>query len=326
MTSVPASSQTAALRRCLLSILILLSTVTIAAAEEPIKASICQLKKDPPAWNHKLVEVTGFVTHASHNFTIFDPACPAFPSIWLEYGGTVTSGTVNCCKSMDERRRSQELVIDGIPIPLTVNQPFQDFDKAIQPPLRPGQSGAVEHATLIGRFFAGQQMEDSDNGHYWGGYGNMGCCSMLAIQEVKDPDTEWHADLDYGESNEKLDFLQPGCTLRTLLPAEQDAALLQLQHDADSGTRDWAFTDPARVAADALSRTAKASLDVDTFKLTHDSPARKTYEWKSAAKSKSYMAVVSRPYWLSFYAHDPKRVAWVAVIAYEATCGGNESP
>lgn len=319
----PVPSQTVALRRCLLCVLIVLVTVTIARAEEPTKTSICQLKKDPPAWDHKLVEVTGFVTHASRNFTIFDPTCPSWPAIWLEYGGTVTTGTVNCCKSMEERHRSQELVIDGIPIPLTVNQPFQDFDKAIQPPFRPGQSGAVEHATLIGRFFAGQQMEDSDNGKYWGGYGSMGCCSLLAIQEVKDPDTEWHADLDYGESNEKLDSPHPGCTLRMLLPAEQDAALMQFQRDADSGSRDWVFTDPARVAADALSRTAKVSPDLLAgIKLTRDSPARKTYEWKSAASAKTYMAVVSRPYWLSFYAHDPKRVTWVAVIAYEATCGG----
>jgi hypothetical protein len=34
------------------------------------------------------------------------------------------------------------------------------------------------------------------------------------------------------------------------------------------------------------------------------------------------MAVVSRPYWLSFYAHDPKCVAWLTVIAYEATRSG----
>jgi hypothetical protein len=33
------------------------------------------------------------------------------------------------------------------------------------------------------------------------------------------------------------------------------------------------------------------------------------------------MVVVSRPYWLSFYAHDPSRVAWIAVIAYESSCG-----
>jgi hypothetical protein len=322
MASGSLSSQSAPIRRCLLCVLIVLSAVTFATAEEPVKVTACQLKKDPPSYNHKLIEITGFVVHASHNFTIYDPNCPSWPAIWLEYGGSINSGTVNCCKTLADRHRSQELVVDGVPVPLAANQQFEDFDKAIQPPLRPGQSGAVEHATLVGTFFAGQQMQDPDNGHYWGGYGYMGCCSMLAIQEVKDPDPQWRPDLDYGESNEKLDFLQPGCSLRPLLPAEQDAALMQAQHEADSGARDWAFSDPAHVATDALSHITHISREqLANSKLTHDSPARKTYEWKSAGNSKSYMAVVSRPYWLSFYAHDPKRVAWVAVIAYEATCG-----
>ncbi len=263
MTFSAATNGSPATRRCLRCVMIVLSVVTIAAAQEsgqrtPLKVTACQLKKDPPTYNHKLVEITGFVTHASHNFTIYDPTCPTWPAIWLEYGGTINSGTVNCCKTLADRHRSQPLVVDDVPVPLTVNQQFEDFDRAIQPPLRPGQSGAVEHATLIGTFFAGQQMQDPDNGHYWGGYGYMGCCSMLAIQEVKDPDSEWHPDLDYGESNEKLDS-QPGCNLRPLLPAEQDAALLQAQHEADSGTRDWAFTDPARVASDALSRVTHIS-------------------------------------------------------------------
>jgi hypothetical protein len=317
-----ARSQSASLRRCLICSLFVLLTATIARAEDPLKVTTCQLKKDPPAYNHKLVEITGFVTHASHNFTIYDPLCPSWPAIWLEYGGTINSGTVNCCKTLADRHRSQELVVDGVPVPLTVNEQFKAFDKAIQPPLRAGQSGAVEHATLVGTFFAGQQMQDADNGHYWGGYGYMGCCSMLAIQEIKDADTQWHADLDYGESNEKLDF-QPGCNLRPLLPAEQDAALIEAQHQAESGTRDWAFTDPARVASDALSRTAHIGQDqLAAIKLTHDAPERKTYQWNFTGNSKSYMVVVSRPYWLSFYAQDPKRVAWVAVIAYEATCTG----
>ena len=321
MTFSPATSGSLARRRCLLCILFVLFTVTISAAEEPLKVTACQLKKNPPAYNHKVVEVTGFATHASHDFTFYDPNCPSFPAIWLEYGGNINSGTVNCCKTINDRHRSQELVIDNVTVPLTVNQQFEDFDKAIQPPLRPGQSGAVEHATLKGTFFAGQQMQDPDNGHYWGGYGYMGCCSMLAIQEVKDPDTHWRADLDYGESNEKLDF-SPSCTLRMLLPEEQDAALMQAQHDAESGSRDWAFTDPARVASDALSHTAHISADkLAGIQLTRDSPARKTYASR-AGNSKSYMVVVSRPYWLSFYAHDPSRVAWVAVIAYEATCTG----
>ena len=95
MTLRLTSSRSTALHRCLLGILIALATVTFSRAEEPAKVSICQLKKDPPAWNHKLVEISGFVTHASHNFTIFDPSCPSFPALWLEYGGTVSSVAKN---------------------------------------------------------------------------------------------------------------------------------------------------------------------------------------------------------------------------------------
>jgi hypothetical protein len=304
--------------RCLACILIAIVTVTISRADEPVTVSVCQLKKDPVAYNHKLVEVTGFVTHAARNFTVYDPTCPSWPAIWLEYGGSINSGTVACCKTLSDRRRPQPLVIENIPLPLTDNQLFEDFDKAIQPPFRAGQSGAVEHATLIGTFFAGQQMETAAE-HYWGGYGHMGCCSLLAIQEVKNADTQQRPDLDYGESNEKLDLPDPDCTLRTLLPDEQNAALIQAQRDADNGMRAWALTDSARVAADALSHLAKKkSLIATDVKLTRDAIARKTYQWSS--KNKTYTVVVSRPYWLSYYGRDSRQVAWVAVAAYETSC------
>lgn len=39
-------------------------------------------------------------------------------------------------------------------------------------------------------------------------------------------------------------------------------------------------------------------------------------------KNLAYMVVVSRPYWLSYYAKDRKRVAWVVLAAYESSCGG----
>jgi len=36
------------------------------------------------------------------------------------------------------------------------------------------------------------------------------------------------------------------------------------------------------------------------------------------------MVVVSRPYFLSFYAKDPNRVAWVLIGAFETFCGGGD--
>lgn len=42
-------------------------------------------------------------------------------------------------------------------------------------------------------------------GTYWGGYGHMGCCSLLAIQEVKSVNPVDRDDLDYGASVDQPD-------------------------------------------------------------------------------------------------------------------------
>ena len=47
--------------------------------------------------------------------------------------------------------------------------------------------------------------------------------------------------------------------------------------------------------------------------------------WRPETKKASYMVVVSRPYWLSFYAKDRQKVAWVLAAAYESSCGGDNS-
>src|ERR1035438_6922393 len=84
----------------------------IGRCEEPEKVSACQIKGDPPAYNHKLVEVEAFLSQGFEDFTLFDPTCPNYPDIWLEYGGTARSGTMYCCGGSNERHRSQELVVE----------------------------------------------------------------------------------------------------------------------------------------------------------------------------------------------------------------------
>ena len=94
----------------------------VAAAEEPPAAvTICQLKSDPAAYNHKLVEVTGFVSHAFEDFTVFEPTCPSYPGVWLEYGGKAKSGTMYCCGVTADRHRPKGLKIEDISIPLVDN-------------------------------------------------------------------------------------------------------------------------------------------------------------------------------------------------------------
>jgi hypothetical protein len=56
--------------------------------EAPVKATVCELKSQPAAYEHKLVEVTGFVmTGGREDFDLFDPACPEWPDVDLEEGG-----------------------------------------------------------------------------------------------------------------------------------------------------------------------------------------------------------------------------------------------
>ncbi len=290
------------------------------ADAELTKVSLCELKKDPGAYNHKLIEVTAFVSHGFEDFTLFDPACSEWPEVWLEYGGTAKSGTMYCCGVTADRSRPQPLVVEKIEVPLVDDAQFREFDRLVQ--RRPD---AVVRATVAGRFFAGRQVK-YPRGTFWGGYGHMGCCSLLAIQRVVSVDAQDRTDLDYTSEPEQPNIAKEGCGFKYLTEIRPYDAALKAQKDAEQGGADWAFEDPQRVAVESLART----LGVDEKTLVGVKEARRVqghavYVWGAAAKSPRYMVVVSRPYWLSFYAQDPRKVAWVVVAAYESSCGKGNS-
>ena len=237
-------------------ICILCSVGSALCEEQPESATVCQLKSDPPAYNHKLVELTAFVSHDFEDFTLFDPTCPSWPEVWLEHGGKVKSGTMYCCGVTADRNRPQPMVVENIPIPLIENDQFREFDKLIQPPFRSDRHGAIVHATVVGRFFAGKQIH-YPKATFWGGYGHMGCCSLLAIQEIKSVSSQDRDDLDYGASADQPDIDKTGCGYRDLTPIQPASDLMHAQQEADIGQRDWVFDDPQRVASEALARFAK---------------------------------------------------------------------
>jgi len=211
------------------------------------------------------------------------------------------------------------LAIDGVLVPLLVNEQFKEFDHAIQPPFRTAGQGTILRATLVGRFFAGKRM-DFFKGKPWGGYGHMGCCTLLAIEEIESSDTENHTQLDYGSSPDQPDLEKGGCSFRYLISPDQ-SALLAWQQEADQGKHSWAIDDPRRVALETLSRAVRIDMSsMKKFELTREAQGRRVYICGPTSKGTSYMVVVSRPYWLYFYAHDASRVAWTAIAAYELSC------
>ncbi len=141
-------------------------------------ATVCEISKQPAAWNHVRVRVTGVAEYGFENFVLTDPACPATEqSIWLTFGGRTTSGAIYCCPGEGEPRRSEPLVIDGLKLPLVEDQTFRRFTAQ----LRKGSS-AEQRVTVVGTFFSGHK--DSERGT-WGGFGHFGCCSLLVIEQVE---------------------------------------------------------------------------------------------------------------------------------------------
>lgn len=141
----------------------------------PGKSTVCEISKKPDGWNHVRVRLTAVATQEFENFSLTDPACGDAASIWLTYGGNVSSGTVYCCPGEgSESRRPKPLVIEGVALPLVEDAVFDRFRSVSGKHAR----GAAR-VTLVGTFFAGER---TDVGR---GFGHMGCCSLLVIERVE---------------------------------------------------------------------------------------------------------------------------------------------
>lgn len=303
-----------------LSAFLLFSFHTISAngitSQNPIDVTPCQLADNPGEYNHKLVQVTGFVSHGFEEFVLFDPTCDSRFSIWLDYGGTTASNTMYCCGVTRSNTRPKQLVVENIPIPLTDDARFHDFNALVQK-----MPSSIVHATIVGRFFSGGKQQ-SAGGVFWRGYGHMGCCSLLAIQEIVDVDKHQREDLDYASSVDSPESIKRKCSsYRDLIPVDNSSQTLEAQKQADNGNREWSFNDPRRVASNALASFLDVKEDAITgLKEIRKTQSRVVYYFISVDKLKSYMLVINRPYILSFYAKDPKKIAWVVTAAYEMSC------
>src|SRR5271163_1441746 len=306
--------------RCLRSIVVISGLLIYFSAtsrcEEPVRVAVCDLKANPAEYNHKLIEVTGFASHGFEDFGLFDPSCPSWPYVWLEYGGTKKSGTMYCCGVSADRSRPKELAVEGIEVSLTTDAPFDAFDTLIHNP-----PDTVVRTTLVGRFFAGKETRFPNGEVEWRGYGHMGCCSLLAIQQVISVNPHDREDLDYRSSPDQPNLEKVGCGFHDLLPPWPYSDWVKAQQTADLQGSEFAFDNPRQVATAALLQLAKLDESAVTkLKDKQHSQGRIIYELKKDEGKATYMIVLSKPYLLSFYAKDPKRVAWVVIGAYKSSC------
>src|SRR6185312_8677155 len=281
-----------------------------SGAETPQKVTVCDLLERRKEWNHKLVQVTGFASHGFEDSDFSDPACDSrYLGLWIEYGANLRTGTMSTVSNWD-RTASHPMKVEGISIPLTDDALFHRFDDFLH-----SAPSMMVHATVVCRFFAGR-LESYSNGKKWGGYGNLGCCSLFVIEKILDVDDHRRPDLDYSDTPE-----QPHADSFTDLTVLGTVATnLRDLHSAEDGTRAFAFADDERVARDAITAYAPApKLDAQSLALKKVSgnAYRAVYTATLRDSNRRFMAVLSRPYWLSFSAKNPNHVPWVVLAAYE---------
>jgi hypothetical protein len=146
----------------------------------PRKTTVCDLAKKPDTWNHVRVQLSAVATHEFESFLLSDPTCGDSQTstlIWLTYGGRESTGTTYCCPGEGgQSTRPKPLVIEGVSLPLAADGVFRRFRELLSK-----QPRTAARVSLVGTFFAGEQSATAT----WGGFGHMGCCSLLVIERVE---------------------------------------------------------------------------------------------------------------------------------------------
>ena len=177
------------MRQAAIAFLILSSALTAAASvEKPLAVTVCDLVKNPAAYNHKLVEVTAPIDLAFEDFSLGQPGCEAnYPGVWLMYGGDEPTPTASTMNDL-ERKKGTVMRVDGIPIPLQRDAAMERLQSKLKA-TRLGRIGDQPcydcylyqvTATLSGVFFAASTTSNS-----FSGYGHLGCCNLLAIEGAR---------------------------------------------------------------------------------------------------------------------------------------------
>jgi len=309
------------MRRLALLLAMLLAPIPTLAqndgASSPLDVTYCGLSGDPAAYNHQEIRVTAFVAHGFENFSLTDPTCKTQGfSIWVMYGGKAQSDTVYCCPGEGgAAERSEPLEIEGRRIPLVQDVTFRQFTKLIKQ-----EPDTTVHLTAVGTFFSGEKQ--TINGHtFWGGAGHKGCCSLFVIQQVESVQPHVRKDLDYTAEAGYYEKERCGGGTRYIqnitvsYPNDATVQVIEEQKKAERGKIAWVFTDPQRVAEETL-RVAYPG-EVPSLQIVKKTDARRVYRWERGKND--VVVVVTRPYWLSFYANSDS-VEWVTTTIKQATC------
>lgn len=313
---------------CLL--MLIASAVAFGQDEKPLIVSICELQGHPNAYNHKLVQIQGTVSHEFEDFSIHDDRCPDIRNgPWLMYGGDAPDDVTYCCNGTGNKNRVE---IEGIEVLLKKDQALKRFRRLLNS-YRIDKKAKVRYlqtdptfsvtATLIGRFFAGKNPSKAGFGR---GFGHLGCCTLLVIERVLSID-QVVSNLKPGELN---------CYTHGWHEKRGADSLALAQKEIAKSGEKWRMKDPRRVATEALSRYLNGSSTPLVFKgckTKHLTYRDKKYDqyladcnWTSNASSDSYSVKLMKYYFLKSPSNTWKNIAWMPYEISHEHCSESSEP
>src|SRR5580704_505395 len=179
--------------RPILFLVLLLVATTLRAQETPAEVSLCDLALHPKSFDGKTIRVRGTLNVNFEDFTLAIENCGTQQQIWLAFGGDVP-GIVASMVNDNFRKPGVDLKVNGVSYAITRDENFRKLYALIAARHGDKPSYSVT-ATLTGAFLAGEERKLTNGQSYLGGYGHLGCCSLLVITLVSNVQSVPSADL-----------------------------------------------------------------------------------------------------------------------------------
>ena len=262
----------------------------------------CELKANPGKFNHKRLEITGFVSFSFENFSLDGLDCKSDQGVWLEFGGLKAAGSIYCCGVTAKRSRPKPLIVEGIRVNLTDDKVFREFRRLISK-----TGNVIVRSTIRGRFFAGEKVKYPSGKEIWSGFGHFGMNTLFAIERVVSYDRHKNLKLSYKDAHPYWHPEVKRCLSSSQIGLKKSGR--QLQIEADQGLEPWSFDEPGRVAATELTKaTGLRKFKVSDLTKRIEQKGFISYSWRNPKTGQDYVVSICRPYMLSFFAKDPEKV------------------
>jgi hypothetical protein len=166
----------------------------VHAQEYPLEVSGCDLARNPKAFDGKSIQTRGTLKVHFEDFSLGISNCETRQGIWLAFGGDVP-GLVASMVNDTFRKPGVDLEVNGVSFGINKDDNFRRLYASIA--ARHGDKPDYQvTAKLTGTFFAGEERQLANGQKNFGGYGHLGCCSLLIITKVSDVETVPPANLN----------------------------------------------------------------------------------------------------------------------------------